>query len=538
MGRGMARELRALLQHLRRIVGPRAGGLADAHLLDRFVNGRDEAAFEVLVWRHGPMVLSVCRRVLRHEQDAEDAFQATFLTLVRKGHSIGKRQAVASWLYKVAYRIALEANMLASRRKLREKQDAGTLEAKATPQATDTAGWRELRAVLDEEVNRLPEKYRTPLILCYFEGKTYEEAAQELGCPKGTVSIRLMRARELLRPRLERRGLALSAGMLAALLSENATAAAVSKSLVEGIVKAALLFAAGKTTAGVLSGPAVALAEGALKSMLMTKLKVAAAILLVVGLAGSGAGVLTYDGVTGEQSKLQAEKLSTPAENEPQQQRSEAPSPPAGSKEDKTKLKPAASDRKLNALQEAYTQFSDLEQEYRRQESHWLDERLNTRLRLMEKEDQLKWIERTHAAARELNYAQLKRWAEQHGVGTARKQLQAEEEEYKAWEQARPDQLGRARKEFLAAEEENKAVERFQAFQRDRLIRRMETANERVMRLEEESRSGEPAMRAPSELEAKLDRLFREIADLRREIRRQQTDKGPNPPPERRPDQP
>src|SRR6266852_5131133 len=212
MGLDMARELRALLQHLRRIVGPQAGGLADAHLLDRFVNGRDEAAFEVLVWRHGPMVLSVCRRVLRHEQDAEDAFQATFLTLVRKAHSIGKRQALASWLYKVAFRIALEAKTLAAKRKLRETKNPLAPETEATQAETAASG--DLRAVLDQEVHRLPDKYRTPLILCYFEGKTYEEVARELGCPKGTVSIRLMRARELLRPRLERRGLALSVDML------------------------------------------------------------------------------------------------------------------------------------------------------------------------------------------------------------------------------------------------------------------------------------------------------------------------------------
>src|SRR5262249_47992441 len=107
--------LRMLLQHLRRLVGPHGGGLTDAHLLQRFLSERDEAAFEVLVWRHGPMVLRLCRRVLRHEQDAEDAFQATFLTLVRKARTIGKRQAVASWLYKVAYRIALEARALASK---------------------------------------------------------------------------------------------------------------------------------------------------------------------------------------------------------------------------------------------------------------------------------------------------------------------------------------------------------------------------------------------------------------------------------------
>src|SRR5438067_9903656 len=127
MGTTMAKvPLRALLQHLRRVVGPQDGGLTDAHLLERFITERDEAAFEVLVWRHGPMVLSVCRRVLRQEQDAEDAFQATFLTFVRKAPSISKRQAVAGWLYKVAYRAALEAKRLAAKRNIREQRQTGT----------------------------------------------------------------------------------------------------------------------------------------------------------------------------------------------------------------------------------------------------------------------------------------------------------------------------------------------------------------------------------------------------------------------------
>src|SRR5262245_50969512 len=210
------------IRQLRRLALPQGdGGLSDAQLLERFVAQRDEAAFEVLLWRHGPMVLNLCRRVLHEAHASEDAFQATFLVFVKKARSIGKGQAVGSWLYKVAYRVALHARALA------RKQAAHRLPAadSAVLAQADAAGeflWRDLRPLLDEEVNRLPEKYRSPIILCDLDGMTHAEAAKELGCPQGTVSVRLMRARERLRSRLVRRGMALSAGAVGAVLCENA----------------------------------------------------------------------------------------------------------------------------------------------------------------------------------------------------------------------------------------------------------------------------------------------------------------------------
>src|SRR5262249_1941921 len=160
-----------------------------------YVTSRDELAFEVIVRRHGAMVWNVCRRVLRHHQDAEDAFQATFLTLARKAHAIGKRESVASWLHKVAYRAALGA--MASRARRTTVPETAAMDL---PAADETGGllWRDLRPALDEEICRLPEKYRGPFILCYVEGKTNEEAARELRCPKGTVATRLAWARERL----------------------------------------------------------------------------------------------------------------------------------------------------------------------------------------------------------------------------------------------------------------------------------------------------------------------------------------------------
>jgi RNA polymerase sigma factor (sigma-70 family) len=180
------------------------GEPTDSQLLKRFARQQDEAAFAALVKRHGPMVLAVCRRILRDAHDADDAFQATFLVLVRKAPVIARPELLGNWLYGVAYRVAVKARIIAARRSERERQvPAMTL----SDPLSDVTG-RELRAVLDAELSRLPEKYRAPLVLCYLEGKTNEQAARLLGWPIGSISGRLARARELLRERLLSRGLA------------------------------------------------------------------------------------------------------------------------------------------------------------------------------------------------------------------------------------------------------------------------------------------------------------------------------------------
>src|SRR5262245_42823379 len=186
----------SVLHYLRRVVDTaRVGGLTDGQLLGRFVASRDEAAFEVLVWRHGPLVLSVCRRVLGKEHDAEDAFQATFLTLARKAGSIGRREAVGSWLYKVAYRVALAARCKNARIASHEKPLHDVVAADPSVESPNS-DWR---AVIDEEILRLPSRYRIPFVLCCLEGKTVDEAAKELGCPRGTVGTRVARAKARLR---------------------------------------------------------------------------------------------------------------------------------------------------------------------------------------------------------------------------------------------------------------------------------------------------------------------------------------------------
>src|SRR5688572_16826675 len=198
----------ALLDPLRRLLARRAGSsLTDTQLVANFVARRDEASFEVLVWRHGAMVLDLCKRVLRDAHEAEDAFQATFLVLARKAAAVGRGEAVGCWLYKVAYRIALRLRARAAKR----AAPGAPEDAPPAPEARAEADWADLRPVLDEEIARLPEKYRAPFVLCYLDGLTNEQAAEQLGCPKGTVLSRLSRGRERLRERLTRRGVTVSA---------------------------------------------------------------------------------------------------------------------------------------------------------------------------------------------------------------------------------------------------------------------------------------------------------------------------------------
>ncbi len=304
--------LQTLVRGLRRLADHSGGGLSDAELLERFISARDQAAFEVLVWRHGPLVLGVCRRLLRQAQDIEDAFQATFLALVRKAGSISKRQAVGSWLYKVAYRVAL-ALRAATQRHAGHEQEWTEPAAEPGP---DEVLWRDLRPVLDEEVGRLPEKYRAPFILCCLQGKTNDEAARQLGCARGTVLSRLARARERLRQRLTRRGVTLSTLALATVTAERGLAA-VSAELATTSIRAVLGGAAGQAATAV-SARVAALTEGVLQTMFLTKVKTALAVLLTVVLLGAGAlgsGVFA-GGPKGEPTggePAPAKKVTTPA---------------------------------------------------------------------------------------------------------------------------------------------------------------------------------------------------------------------------------
>jgi RNA polymerase sigma factor (sigma-70 family) len=222
---------------------PHLSDLCDEELLARFLEGtgnRSADAFGILVQRHGPMVMSACRHVLRANEDAEDAFQATFLTLARKAQTIRNHRSLAAWLHEVALRIAIRARASSARRRNQEKQ--GAKEGQATDDnQEDMVAVIELRPVLHEEVNRLPDKYRLPVILSYLEGRSNEEVAALLGWPLGTVKGRLFRARDLLRSRLTRRGVALSAAFLLMALSQrDGSAAEIEKSLLEETMRRCL----------------------------------------------------------------------------------------------------------------------------------------------------------------------------------------------------------------------------------------------------------------------------------------------------------
>ncbi len=260
-------------------------GLTDGQLLECFVSRGEEAALAALVRRHAGVVWGVCRRVLRNHHDAEDAFQATFLVLVRKAASVMPREMVGNWLYGVAHQTALKARATAAKQRTRERQVAEIPEPKAVRQEV----WQDVRPVLDRELSHLPAKYRAPVVLCDLEGKTRREAALQLGVPEGTVAGRLARARDMLAKRLTRHGLAVSAGSLAAALAQGTASAFPPAAVVSSTIAAATLVAAGHAAAvGAISAPVAALMEGVLNAMSMTKFKIASVGLLVVLLAGVG----------------------------------------------------------------------------------------------------------------------------------------------------------------------------------------------------------------------------------------------------------
>lgn len=288
------RDLRTLFQ-----IGP-IGTSTDAHLLEQFRSEGPsaEAAFATLVTRHGPMVLRVCRGVLNDEHDAQDAFQATFLVLVRKAASVRNMSSVASWLYGVAHRVASRAKVNAARRRSLEREAATMIIGRQHD--SDDGLAEDLFAehsALDDEIRRLPEKYRAAIVLCYLEGLTQEQAAQQLGWPSGTVRGRLSRARDLLRARLSRRGLVVPGGALATtgFTPRHASASVVPAALVDSTVRSAVLMASGKSTAfAAASGGIAGLVDATVKAMSYSRLKWPLALLGLGLVTTSGAGLSAY----------------------------------------------------------------------------------------------------------------------------------------------------------------------------------------------------------------------------------------------------
>jgi len=294
--------LRKTIDRLRHALAP--SEMTDGQLLNRFLARRDESAFAALVRRHGPLVMGVARRILGDFHDSEDVFQATFLILAQKAHAVVNRRALPGWLYTVAYRAALEARARGERRRRKERQ----VEAMPHPETTD-AEVQDWRPVLDQELSRLPEKYRLPVILCDLEGRPRKEVERHLHLREGTLSSRLATARRLLAQRLTRRGVTLSGGALAMAMSATA-GAAVPPALVRATAQQALLISTGQLA--VISISVTKLMKAGAKAMLIAKLK--ATLALTTVLVALSAGGLVYSG--GGHAKPQTELEMLRNENE------------------------------------------------------------------------------------------------------------------------------------------------------------------------------------------------------------------------------
>jgi RNA polymerase sigma factor (sigma-70 family) len=297
---------------------------SDRQLVEQFLARHDEAVFEAIVRRHGPMVYRVCRRVLQHHHDAEDAFQATFLLLPQQLRRVRKHASLASWLHGVAHRVALKARAGAATRR-RHEQQAGAFQ----DMPADEVSWGEVRTVLDAEMAALPEKWRQPLILCYLEGRTQDEAAAQMGCSKRTLRRRLAEARAALGRRLNRRGVVGPAALSAVLLSE-CVARAVPSGLLGSTVEAATLIAAGGAATAAVSAKVVALTEGVMNAMFASKVKIVAAMLLLVGAISPGIWFLGTGGpaIQGQEPKQSSEDAK------------KSPAKPTQSRDAKDKPKP------------------------------------------------------------------------------------------------------------------------------------------------------------------------------------------------------
>ena len=271
-----------VLRRVRTLFGAgRVGDCSDGELLGRFVDHRDEDAFGALVERHGAMVMSVCRGVLRDLDEAQDAFQATFLVLAEKAGTIRRRESAACWLHGVALRVASNARAASARRRRHERRFA---ERAAVPAVGPVEGGDEAASAIHEEIGRLPERYRRPIVLCHLEGMTHEGAARRLGWPVGTVRSRLARGRDRLRARLARRGLSPAIGS-----APIVGTAPIPSALLETTIGAAMRIAAGESmTGGPISAAVIALAKGSSDAMFVTKLKAAAMAIILVGFGATG----------------------------------------------------------------------------------------------------------------------------------------------------------------------------------------------------------------------------------------------------------
>jgi RNA polymerase sigma factor (sigma-70 family) len=520
------RLLRQLVDRLRAAAGPDSG---DGELIDRYLRGRDQAAFELLVRRHGALVLGVCRRVLRDAHAAEDAFQATFLVLARKMHSVRQRATIAGWLYRVALRVAVRA-----RRGLRREEPL--MKEPAVEEPDGLAG-QEVRSALDDELGRLPERFRLPVLLCYVEGHTTEQAARLLGCPRGTVLSRLATARKRLAARLARRGFALPVAGLALLLAEPTVSAALVGAAVNG------------ATSKVAPAGVVHLAQGVLHAMFLNKLVAALGAVVVVGVLAAAVGRVASE-ASGEEGRL-------PAAAEPA-----AAQPPA---------EPARADERAAQLDRAREELQLREKLLDKVEERVSQELTEARLKLLELQERLRLLERKQEAELAVLRRKQER-AEKDGVPQVLElREKAEElalrirdlkaspddpkpemmrrlqEELRKYREKLQDEMRAAdeahsvarehaerlyaqemlelRKPILVAEEALKTLERRAARETNRALGDVEAAAARVRQLEGLPPAPPTPGRPNADLERKLDDLAREVADIKKELKRLREEK-------------
>jgi RNA polymerase sigma factor (sigma-70 family) len=526
-----------MLSHIRRLAARRAAPPnTDASLLERFVHRRDEVAFALLVERYGGLVSSVCRRVLGDAAAAQDCMQATFLVLARKAGAIRRPGELPAWLHGTAYRLALRTRRADLRRLKRETRFAQVARRKTPVDPLDELTARELLGVLDEELERLPEVYRLPVILCGLEGLSQEEAAVRLGWTSGSVKGRLERARARLHVRLKRRGLALTTALGAVEMARAATAATPSPIAVAGqTARFALAFVAGRSAVNdVLSPVAVALAEGALKAMYLSKLKTAMAVVVVLGLAGAGFGWLGSgpgnDPVAGMPSAAAADGGARPGPAR------------AGTDRDDSKKRAELLAHVKKELQRYSEEAEDRDQLLSnkvveaRERLLELEERLRTSE--MERKAPLPGLEETmvsvkvNSLATQIDEVKLRARPDDlpRLLGPLQKQREEVQKRLDVLREKRAEARARStaellalRKQIIREDEGLRRLERKRDSAREEAERRRESLADRLRRLEVGEDAVPRSDRPMRALERRLKAIESEIGELRQEIRRLRT---------------
>jgi RNA polymerase sigma factor (sigma-70 family) len=495
--------LRRLLGLARRAADP----TDDAGLLARFAAGGDADAFELLVWRHGALVLGVARRILGDGHAAEDVFQATFLALARQAKSVRRDGCVAGWLHRVARRTAVRA---------RRKPFCVRFARNVNSESLDpviAASRRELSQLVDEEIDRLPERFRRPVVLCYLEGRSTADAAELLGCPRGTVLSRLAMARDKLRRRLTRRGV---------------TPAIVPAIQIPPVMDGGLTTAAVRAaTANTAAAPVIELCDGVIRAMILSKLKFAAAVAMTLGLIGGGAGWMAR--TPGGAGVALAD--GPPAKAEPPKS--------APTKEEQRHAELAERQRAQTSL--LRVKLQELQDQLSRFEKIWTRDRIDARLRLAEAEEKYKRLERDLADDKtaertgmldfESKIAEAQRQRGRAGNDETEKRLAARAndlgtEAHRYHERHQKSQaefavaILEARRDMVTAEEQLSLLDRQVALKRRTHQSAVEELQDSLYRSQGAGGDANPTDRKVKDLEHKLDDVLRELADLRRDLKK------------------